>query len=62
MDILQRDDDALVGRKVDTSDTSHVFLLLLPALPAVFSDPGTERTRNVATTPAPQPGPASSSC
>src|SRR6185312_8845769 len=25
MDILQRNDDALVGRKVDTSDTSHGF-------------------------------------
>ena len=63
MDILQRDHDALVGRKIDASDTSHVVLLLLPALPAVVSAPGpAERTRNAATTPAPRPGPASASC
>src|SRR6185436_4176030 len=62
MDILQRDNDALVGRKVDTRDTSHSACSCCRTLPAVSPLPVLRRTRNATTTPAPRPGPASALC
>jgi hypothetical protein len=35
MDVLQRDHDAFVGRKIDTSDTSHVVCSCCRPQPAV---------------------------
>src|SRR6188508_1089806 len=47
MDILQRDHDALVGRKIDTRDTSHSACSFCRTLPAVFPAPGQRRQREM---------------
>src|SRR5581483_5908249 len=57
MDVLQRDDDALVGRKVDTSDTSHFICSCSQPCWPLSPNRSPERTRNAATTPPPRPGP-----
>src|SRR5437868_11650320 len=47
MDVLQRNNDALVGRKIDTRDTSHSVCSCCRTLPAVFSAPGQRREREM---------------
>src|SRR5215469_12697188 len=61
IDILQRDDDALVGRQIDASDTSHVSYSLqrpsrLGRVPEVLLSPG-EGHKRKKPTPACRLGP-----